>query len=40
MTFHFGYSDCIVLVALNHFICIRVASAVEDAVFDVIAALQ
>jgi len=39
-TFHFGYSDCLVLVELNHFICIRVASAVEDAVFEVIAAPQ
>ena len=39
-TFHFEYSDCIVLVALNHFICIRVASAVEDVVFEVIAAPQ
>ena len=34
------FSDCIILVALNHFICIRVASAVEDAVFEVIAATQ
>ena len=39
-TFHFGYSDCIVSVALNHFIRIRVASAVEDVVFEVIAAPQ
>ena len=39
-TFHFGYSDYIVRVALNHFICIRVASAVEDVVFEVIAAPQ
>ena len=39
-TFYFGYSDYVVWVALNHFICIRVASAVEDAVFEVIAAPQ
>ena len=39
-TFHFGYSDYIVWVALNHFICIRVASAAEGAVFEVIAAPQ
>jgi len=39
-TFHFGYSDCIVSVALNHFICIRVASAAEGAVYEVIAAPQ
>ena len=34
------FSDCIVYVALNHFICIRVASAAEGAVFEVIAAPQ
>ena len=35
---YFGYSDYVVWVALNHFICIRVASAAEGAVFEVIAA--
>ena len=39
-TFHFGYSDYIVRVALNHFICIHVASAAEGAVYEVIAAPQ
>ena len=39
-TFHFGYSDYIVWVTLNHFICIRVASAAEGAVYEVIAAPQ
>ena len=39
-TFYFGYSDYVVWVALNHFICIRVASAAEGAVFEVIAAPQ
>jgi len=38
--FYFGYSDYVVWVALNHFICIRVASAAEGAVFEVIAAPQ
>ena len=37
---YFGYSDYVVWVALNHFICIRVASAAEGAVFEVIAAPQ
>ena len=40
MTFYFGYSDYVVWVALNHFICIRVASAAEGAVFEVITAPQ
>ena len=40
MTFYFGYSDYVVWVALNHFICIRVASIAEGAVFEVIAAPQ
>ena len=39
-TFYFGYSDYVVWVALNHFICIRVASAAEGAAFEVIAAPQ
>ena len=39
-TFYFGYSDYVVWVALNLFICIRVASAAEGAVFEVIAAPQ
>ena len=33
-------SSCIIELHLNYFICIRVASAVEDAVFEVIAAPQ
>ena len=37
---YFGCSDYVVWVALNHFICIRVASAAEGAVFEVIAAPQ
>ena len=39
-TFYFGYSDYVVWVALNHVICIRVASAAEGAVFEVITAPQ
>ena len=39
-TFYFGYSDYVVWIALNHFICIRVASAAEGAVFEVIVAPQ
>ena len=39
-TFYFGYSDYVVWVALNHFICIRVASADEGTVLEVIAAPQ
>ena len=39
-TFYFGYSDYVVWVALNYFICIRVASAAEGAVFEVIVAPQ
>ena len=34
------HSDCLVWVALNHLICIRVASVVEDTVYEVIATPQ
>ena len=34
------FSDCIVCVALNHFICVHVETATEGVVYEVIAAPQ
>ena len=34
------FSDCIVCVALNHFICVHVETATEEVVYEVIAAPQ